>query len=137
MKPQGEPARIYTATKFDASIDFTSGIVLTRYGKSETLNKLSSNQCLDDADCKATEECGPKVCLMYCLVNDPFCCGPSTCQPKAPPPPPSCCDPATKPTNGIEGVWCCGDGTFVFGVDKGPPNDAGLHEAGVMWRALR
>ena len=81
--------RVYDLAKFDVSVDFTSGITLTRLGKTETLHKLDANQCLDNADCSATQECGPKFCLAYCEVNDPFCCGPSTCQPKAKEP--SCC----------------------------------------------
>lgn len=134
VKPQGAPARIYDATKYDASIDFTSGIVLKRLGKTQDLRKLAASACLDNSDCKATEECGPKVCLMYCLVDDPFCCGPSTCEPKAPPPPPpggSCCDPSKKPPPGIEGVWCCADGSWQYDIGSG--NEAmscGSHGAG-------
>ena len=121
IKTPGHAARVYEASKFDASIDWTTGITLTRNGKTETLNTLAANACIDNADCTAAEECGPKFCLMYCLVNDPSCCGPSTCQPKTPPPPPpaSCCDPSSKPPPGIEGTWCCGDGSWQYDIGSG------------------
>lgn len=85
IRPTGAPSRWYDATKTGGA---AATLTLSRSGVTETLNKLGANACLDDSDCKATQECGPKYCLMYCEVNDPFCCGPSTCQPKAPPPPP-------------------------------------------------
>jgi hypothetical protein len=117
VKPNGKPARIYDLSKFDASIDFTSGIVLKRSGETQTLTKLEANQCLDDGDCSANQECGIPLCLMYCEVNDPSCCGPATCQPKTKEP--ACCDPATKPPPGIEGVWCCGDGSWQYDIGSG------------------
>ncbi len=90
IRPTGESSRWYAAS------NGATTLTLTRAGVTETLNKLATNECLDDADCKATEECGPKMCLMWCEVNDPFCCGTSTCHPKAappPPPPPACFGP--------------------------------------------
>lgn len=84
LKAQGEPSRYYTAKRANGQL------VLTRSGQTQTLTVLEANQCLDNADCSADEECGPKVCLMWCSSEDPFCCGPSTCQPKAPPPPADC-----------------------------------------------
>ena len=36
-------ARIYDAQKYDASIDFTSGVILTRFGKTENLRKLAAS----------------------------------------------------------------------------------------------
>lgn len=76
LRAQGEASRWYDAEK-------TAGeLKLTRSGSTQTLTAMSANGCLDDADCSANEACGPKLCLMYCLAGDPFCCGPSTCQPK-------------------------------------------------------
>ena len=88
VTPTGKASRGYDATKTSGP----AGLKLTRSGRTETLAKLGATQCLDSADCTSTQECGPKFCLMYCAVNDPFCCGPSTCQPK--PPPPSACSGA-------------------------------------------
>lgn len=90
IRPTGGSSRWYGAAKSTAAGGVT--LKLTHGAGAgaveETLYALDANACLDDADCKATEECGPKLCLMYCAVDDPFCCGPSTCRPKAPPPPP-------------------------------------------------
>ena len=43
------------------------------------------------------------------------------CKPP-PKPKPTCCDPATKPPPGIEGVWCCGDGTWQYDIGSGNQN---------------
>jgi hypothetical protein len=101
LRPQGQPSRIYDATR--SATDLT----LARAGKSQTLTALGNGQCLDDGDCGANETCGPKVCLMYCLVNDPFCCGPSTCQPKA------------KMCGGIAGIACAADEICVDDPNDG------------------
>lgn len=85
VTPSGKGWRFYDAAKTGGG---APTLKLSRAGVTTTLNKLAAGQCLGNADCKATEECEPGVCLMYCEVNDPFCCGPSTCQPKLPPPPP-------------------------------------------------
>lgn len=117
LKANSEPTgRWYDAAKSAGEL------TITRSGKTQTLYSLEKNACLDDKDCSVNEECGPKVCLMWCAVEDPFCCGPSKCQPKAPPPPPppaACCDPYSKPANGIEGVWCCGDGSWQYDIGSG------------------
>lgn len=39
--------------------------------------------------------------------------------PKPKPPTPTCCDPATKPPPGIEGTWCCADGTWAYDIGSG------------------
>jgi len=123
VKPTGAPRRIYTVTKFDASINFTSGIVLERNGKKETLNKLGTNQCLDSNDCKATEECGPKTCLTWCAVNDPTCCGPSTCKPKG---------PTKKFCGGFAGIQCpAGEECVDDPTDSCDPNNGGADCGGV------
>lgn len=45
-----------------------------------------------------------------------------------PKPKPTCCDPATKPPPGIEGVWCCGDGTWSYDIGSGNQNaSCGTH----------
>lgn len=80
VRPVGATARWYDAARAGATL------TLVRAGTTEVLRALGADQCLDEADCDAGEECGPKMCLMYCLVSDPFCCGPSTCRPKTPPP---------------------------------------------------
>jgi hypothetical protein len=111
VRAAGEPARWYDASKKDGTL------VLTRDGASETLVSLDADECLDDADCAAGEACGPKMCLMWCAVDDPFCCGPSTCEPATPPPPPPpSCWGAWLDENGLcrtpaDGVYpeaCCG-----------------------------
>lgn len=33
--------------------------------------------------------------------------------------PATCCDPATKPPPGIEGVWCCGNGSWIHDIGSG------------------
>jgi hypothetical protein len=118
VKPEGGQTRYYETSKFDASIDFTSGIIVKRNGKTETLNKLAQNACYEDADCKSNQECAPRMCLMWCEVNDLYCCGTSTCKAKTPPQP-TCCDPATKPNGGIEGVHCCTDGSWQYDIGNG------------------
>ena len=85
LRATGEASRWYDASKPGGA---PVTLQLVHAGVTETLSKLGSNECIDSADCKATEECSPKVCLMYCEVNDALCCGTSTCAPKAPPPPP-------------------------------------------------
>lgn len=118
IRAAGAASRYYVAAKSGDSL------TLTRAGKTETLRALGTNACLDDADCSTGQECGPKVCLMYCHVDDPFCCGPSTCRPKAPPPPPPpACWGAWLDENGTcrtpaDGVYpasCCDD------LPKGEP----------------
>lgn len=84
IRTTGLPARWYGAVKTASTLSLTGN------GDPQTLHRLGANECLDNADCGASEECGPKVCLMWCAVDDPFCCGTSSCQPKTPPPPPSC-----------------------------------------------
>lgn len=115
LRAKGQASRYYDATLKAATHELT----LVRAGQTETLYALDPNQCLDDADCGQSEVCGPKLCLMYCQVNDPFCCGPSTCQPKPPPPPPpSSCQGAWLDQNGLcrtpaDGVYppsCCEHG---------------------------
>lgn len=93
LRASGEPSRWYAANANKGGGTLT----LTRAGKSQTLQALGESACLDDADCSANEECGPKLCLMWCAVDDPFCCGPSTCQPKA---------PAPKTCGGFAGLPC-------------------------------
>lgn len=125
VTPAGKGSRSYEATK-------SSGppvLELTRAGVTTKLNKLASNQCLDNADCTAAEECGPKLCLMYCAAGDPFCCGPSTCKPKAPPP--SCAGAWLDPLGGCRGLadgslpaTCCAGLTTPCG-----PNPCGVGES--------
>ncbi|MBX3186829.1 MAG: hypothetical protein KF819_07435 [Labilithrix sp.] len=117
IRANGAPSRWYDAVKSGGFLE------LTRAGKTETLNVLGAGACLDDADCKANEACGPKVCLMWCAVGDPFCCGPSTCQPKAPPPPPPACWGAwldqfgncRTPADGVYPDSCCAGQTTPCG----------------------
>ena len=110
LRAAGEPSRFYIVKQAP------NALTITRNGTSQTLTALGANACLDDSDCSANDVCGPKVCLMYCAVGDPFCCGPSTCQPKAPPPPPPpACFGAWLDENGLcrtpaDGVYppsCC------------------------------
>lgn len=110
IRATGAASRWYDATK-------TGGVLeLTRSGETQTLNALGANACLDDADCGAGEECGPKFCLMWCPVGDATCCGPSTCRPKTtPPPPPPACFGAwldqfgacRTPADGVYPDSCC------------------------------
>ena len=95
IRPNGQASRWYDATKTGGA---SPKLTLARSGVTETLAQLGANACLDSADCKSNEECGPKYCLMYCAFGDPFCCGPSTCQPKAP--------PAGKFCGGIANIAC-------------------------------
>jgi hypothetical protein len=116
IRPTGQASRWYDATKIGGS---APTLKLSRSGITQTLSKLAANQCLDDADCTSTQECGPRFCLMYCAVNDPMCCGPSTCQPKTPPPPPPPPPPACwgawldqfggcrTPADGVYPDSCC------------------------------
>lgn len=110
VRPTGGTSRWYDAAKSGPTLK------LTRSGTTETLTALEPNACLDDADCGATEECAPRLCLMWCAVDDPFCCGPSTCQPKPPPPPPppSCWGAwldenglCRTPSDGVYPASCC------------------------------
>jgi hypothetical protein len=122
VTPSGGPARFYAATKN------ATDLVLSRAGQTQTLHVLGANACLDSSDCDANEECGPKFCLMYCAVDDPYCCGPSTCQPKSPPPPPPPpkCWGAWLDQNGLcrtpaDGVYpdaCCAGQTTPCGDSK-------------------
>jgi hypothetical protein len=122
VRPTGAASRWYDATKTGGA---AGTLTLSRSGVTETLNELGANQCLDNADCTATEECGPKICLMWCAVGDPSCCGPSTCQPKAPPPPPPACWGACLDENGLcrtpaDGVYpasCCAALTTPCGAN--------------------
>jgi hypothetical protein len=70
------------ARSFD--VRMTGGqLVVSVIGRDpQKLTTLDANQCLDDADCTAAEECAPRLCLMFCAAGDPFCCGPSTCTSK-------------------------------------------------------
>jgi hypothetical protein len=77
IRPAGGASRYYVATKSAA------GLSLARNGSVENLTLLDAGSCLDDADCQANEQCGHKLCAMWCAVDDPFCCGPSTCEPKS------------------------------------------------------
>ncbi len=105
----GQASRYYDAVKSGSTLKLTGA------GKTQTLNKLGAHECLDNSDCSASEECGPKMCLMWCAAGDPFCCGTSTCKPKAPPPPPSSCWGAwldetgtcRTPADGVYPDSCC------------------------------
>lgn len=112
IRAAGHASRYYTAVKSGSTLKLTGN------GAPQTLNKLGPKECLDNADCSASEECGPKMCLMWCAVGDPFCCGTSTCQPKAPPPPPpSSCwgawldqfNNCRTPADGVYPASCCED----------------------------
>jgi hypothetical protein len=94
IHPTGQPVRAYDATKNGGA---NAGLTLHRSGVTETLYKLAANACLDNNDCKSNEECAPRLCLMFCAFNDPFCCGPSTCHVKT---------PAPKLCGGIAGIAC-------------------------------
>jgi hypothetical protein len=115
----GDAARVYTASK-----DNNSGeLNVTIGGKTQHLTSLDANGCLDDGDCSATEECGPKLCLMYCLAGDPFCCGPSTCQPKA---------PAPKRCGGFAGLQCASDEECIDDpTDSCDPSHGGADCGGI------
>lgn len=99
IRAAGKASRWYDATRTGGA---AGSLELSRAGVVETLNVLGAGECLDDADCKANQECGPKVCLMWCAVGDPFCCGTSTCQPKSPVPPPP---PPPPPPASCSGAW--------------------------------
>ncbi len=109
LRPAGEPEVVYDAAKTATTL------TLTRNGQVQTLAALGAEDCLDDADCDADEQCGPKVCLMWCAEDDPFCCGTSTCTPKAPSPPPPVCFGAwvdsfgtcRAPNDGVYDASCC------------------------------
>jgi hypothetical protein len=117
IRASGEPSRYYDAVKS------TSGLDIARSGKSEKLQALGKNACLDDADCGATEQCGPQLCLMYCEVNDPFCCGPSTCQPKI---------PTKKACGGFAGLTCgAGEECVDDPTDACDPTKGGKDCAGI------
>lgn len=76
LRPAGESARVYAATRT------AKELTLTRNGATERLGVLPGGQCVDDLDCGAGESCPPQLCLMWCDVNDPSCCGAVSCQPK-------------------------------------------------------
>lgn len=110
IRAAGQTSRWYTAVKSGATLKLTGN------GDPQTLNKLGANECLDNADCSASEECGPKVCLMWCAAGDPTCCGTSSCQPKTPTPPPSCGGAwldqfggCRTPADGVYPDSCCAD----------------------------
>jgi hypothetical protein len=92
----------------------TGGLEVKGPGRTtQTLRSLGADGCLDDADCGPSERCGPKVCLMYCAVGDPFCCGPSKCEAR-PPEPPSCwgawvdeLGTCRSPVDGVYPPECC------------------------------
>jgi hypothetical protein len=48
-----------------------------------------------------------------------------------------CCDPSKKPNGGIEGVWCCGDGTWQYDIGNGDQLMAckGHRKAGTVCKA--
>jgi len=119
LRPDGQPSRWYDAT-------LSAGVLtLRRSGVTQTLAALGTDGCLDDTDCSADEACGPKLCLMWCAVGDPFCCGPSTCRPKPPAPGNDCmaalCGPGTVCVEGPTGAQCvptgesCGAATCAVG----------------------
>ena len=123
IRPTGQASRWYDATKTGGA---SATLTLSRSGVTETLAQLGANACLDSADCKPNEECGPKFCLMYCAFGDPFCCGPSTCQPKAPPP------PAGKFCGGIAGIACAANEECVDDPTDGcDPKHGGADCGGV------
>lgn len=115
VRPGGGPSRFYDAVRKGGTL------TLARASRTETLTALDPNGCLDDADCSASEQCGPKLCLMWCEVGDPFCCGPSICEPKAPPPP-SCwgawldqSGTCRTPADGVYPDACCAGQTTPCG----------------------
>lgn len=126
ITPSGGGTHVYQATKTAADL------VLVRAGRTQTLHVLGANACLDTSDCSAAEECGPKYCLMYCALGDPFCCGPSTCQPKPPPPPPDSCWGAwldehgncRSPSDGGYPLDCCAGQSTSCGDAKCGPGTA-------------
>jgi hypothetical protein len=123
IRAAGQASRWYDASKTSGA---SATLQLSRNGVSETLAKLGANACLDNADCKSNEDCGPRYCLMYCAVNDPFCCGPSTCQPKAPPPPPA------KQCGGFAGIPCGANEECVDDpTDSCDPKNGGAECGGI------
>lgn len=116
IRPTGGPSRWYDAVKG------ASELTLTRAGTSETLFALEANGCLDDKDCSEGEQCGPKLCLMWCAVDDPFCCGPSTCEPK----------PGPKVCGGIANIPCGPNETCVDDPNDGcDPSKGGADCSGI------
>lgn len=117
LRADGQVARSYDARKGNGQLE------LTRDGKTQTLIVLDADQCLDSKDCRADEECAPKVCFMHCLVGDPFCCGPSRCEPKA---------PAPKMCGGFAAIPCSADEECVDNpTDDCDPNKGGADCAGI------
>jgi hypothetical protein len=117
IRPTGQASRWYDATLKAGSLSLVHGSV------TETLAKLAPNACLDNADCASTQECGPKLCLMYCAFGDPFCCGPSTCQPKA---------PAVKQCGGFAGIGCAANEECVDDpTDSCDPKHGGADCGGI------
>jgi hypothetical protein len=94
LNPSSGPNRTYDVVKHK------DGLAASIGGATEKLWSLENGACLDDSDCKATEQCAPRMCLMYCAFDDWSCCGPSTCTPK---PKPVVCGKATC----ADGEVCC------------------------------
>jgi hypothetical protein len=80
LHPTRQMARFYEAREGNGQLD------LTKDGKTQTLTELDADQCIDSADCGATEQCAVKVCALFCMRGSLYCCGPSRCEPKAPTP---------------------------------------------------
>jgi hypothetical protein len=128
LRATGAASRYYETNKANGVL------TLKRAGTTQTLTSLDSSQCLDDTDCSAEQECGPKLCMMICLAGDPFCCGPSTCQPKEPAPAPSC-DGAWLDQNGT--CRTPADGVYPDACCAGPKcGDAQCAEGFVCCNAL-
>lgn len=127
VRAAGKASRWYDATRTGGA---AGSLKLARGGVVETLDVLGASECLDDADCKTGQECGPKVCLMWCAAGDPFCCGTSTCQPKSPPsPPPAACFGAWLDQFG--GCRAPNDGAYPASCCAGLSTPCGANSCGV------
>jgi len=104
INPSKGPNRVYDV------VHHKDGLELSIGGKSEKLWSLVKGACLDDGDCKSTEQCTPRMCLMYCAFDDWECCGPSTCTPK---PAPVVCGANTC----ADGEVCCNP---IYGICTPP-----------------
>jgi hypothetical protein len=121
------------------SFSFVALVVVACGGATSTSNDASSQSAVTPVataeECAATP--GP---TMRCGAACPYgykgpkgtytcecCTGPVTTpdaattaeggsKPDASPP---CCDPATEPLPGREGVWCCGDGSWIHDFGAG------------------